>query len=150
MLNGPFPFAADLFPELTRLQQHLDEFFPTSGGATSIRALAHGAFPAVNMGASPDSVEVIAFAPGVDPKALQITVDKGLLIIAGERSAPALNADDHDTVYAQERFAGAFRRVISLPDDADPSKVQARLRDGVLHISVAKRESSKPRQITVQ
>ena len=60
MLNGPFPFAADLFPELTRLQQHLDEFFPASGGATSIRALAHGAFPAVNMGSSPDSVEVIA------------------------------------------------------------------------------------------
>jgi len=150
MLSGPFPFAADLFPELTRLQQHLDEFFPANGGATSIRAMARGTFPAVNVGSSPESVEVIAFAPGVDPKALQITVDKGLLIIAGERSATALNTDDHDTVYAQERFVGAFRRVISLPDEADLAKVEARFHDGVLHISVAKRESSKPRQITVQ
>ena len=150
MLNGPFPFAANLFPELTRLQQRLDEFFPASGDATSIRAMAHGAFPAVNVGSSPDSVEVVAFAPGVDAQALQITVDRGLLVIAGERSAQALNAEEHDAVYAQERFAGAFRRVISLPDDADLSKVQARFHDGVLHISVAKRESSKPRQIAVQ
>jgi len=41
----------------------------------------------VNVGSSPDSVEVLAFAPGVDPKALQITVDKGLLVIAGERAS---------------------------------------------------------------
>ena len=102
------------------------------------------------MGSSPDSVEVVAFAPGVDPKALQLTVENGLLIIAGERNAEASNAAENDTVYAQERFAGAFRRVISLPDEADLSKVEARLRDGALHISVAKRESSRPRQITVQ
>ena len=51
--------------------------------------------------------------------------------------------------YAQERFTGKFRRVISLPEDADPTKVEAKFRDGVLHIKVAKRESSKPRQITI-
>jgi len=56
---------------------------------------------------------------------------------------------EKQNVYAQERFAGSFRRVISLPDDADPAKVDASLRDGLLRISVAKRESSKPRQIAV-
>jgi HSP20 family protein len=56
---------------------------------------------------------------------------------------------ESQNVYAQERFAGSFRRVISLPDDADPAKVDASLRDGLLRISVAKRESSKPRQIAV-
>jgi len=39
--------------------------------------------------------------------------------------------------------------VISLPEDADPAKVEAKFRDGVLHVTVAKRESSKPRQISV-
>jgi HSP20 family protein len=39
--------------------------------------------------------------------------------------------------------------VISLPEDADPAKVEAKFRDGVLHVTVAKRESSKPRQITI-
>jgi HSP20 family protein len=160
-MNGSFRFAGDLFPELARLQQHLDEVFP-SGLSTNIRALARGGFPAVNVGTSPETVEILAFAPGVDPKALQITVDKGLLVISGERATDATTRADGNgqeqnkgqgqggqVVYAQERFAGSFRRVVSLPDDADPAKVDARLRDGVLHITVAKRESSRPRQITV-
>ena len=147
-MNGSFRFAGDLFPELSRLQQRLDEVFQT-GGATNIRELARGTFPAVNVGTSPDSIEVLAFAPGIDAKALQITVDKGLLVIAGERSRSIAADGDKQNVYAQERFAGSFRRVISLPEDADPSKVDASLRDGVLRISVAKRESSKPRQIAI-
>lgn len=83
-MNGSFRYAGDLFPELTRLQQHLDEVFQ-SADATNIRALTRGAFPPINVGTSPETVEVVAFAPGVDSKALQITVDRGLLVIAGER-----------------------------------------------------------------
>jgi HSP20 family protein len=67
IMNGSFRFAGDLFPELSRLQQRLDEVFQT-GGATNIRELARGTFPAVNVGSSPDSIEVLAFAPGVDAK----------------------------------------------------------------------------------
>jgi HSP20 family protein len=146
-MNGSFLFAGELFPELARLQQQLDEVFQAGTGA-NIRA-SRGAFPAVNLGTSPESIEVLAFAPGVDPKALQITIDKGLLVIAGERKGDARQRSEGDTVYAQERFTGSFRRVVSLPEDADPTKVEARFRDGMLHISVSKRESSKPRQITV-
>ena len=145
---GSFQFAGDLFPELARLQQQLDQMFQ-SGTASSIRALARGTFPAVNVGSSPDTVEVIAFAPGVDAKSLQVTVDKGLLVIAGERNSEAPKRNEGDTVYAQERFTGSFRRVIALPDDADPTKVDAQMREGILHVTIAKRESSKPRQITV-
>jgi HSP20 family protein len=146
-MNGSFQFAGDLFPELARLQQQLDEVFQT--GATSIRAPARGSFPAVNVGLSPDTVEVVAFAPGVDAKSLDITVDKGVLTIAGQRKSESGARGERDSVYAQERFNGSFRRVISLPEDADPARVEAKLRDGLLHITISKRESSKPRQITV-
>ena len=147
-MNGNFRLAGDLFPELARLQQHLDEVFQDAG-PSNIRALARSGFPAVNVGTSPDTIEVLVFAPGVDPKQLQITVDKGLLVIAGERQIESMKRSQGETVYAQERFSGAFRRVISLPEDADPAKVEARMRDGLLHVTVAKRESSKPRQIAV-
>ena len=146
-MNGPFHFAGDLFPELARLQQQIDEAFQT--GATNIRSLARGSFPAINVGVTPETIEVVAFAPGIDSKSLEITVDKGLLVIAGERKSEAAQPGERDSVYAQERFNGSFRRVVSLPEDADPTKVDAKLRDGLLHISVAKRESSKPRQVTV-
>ena len=147
-MNGSFRFAGDLFPELTHLQQQLDQLF-RAGPPTDIRSLARGAFPPVNVGTSPDTIEVIGFAPGVDPKQLQVTVDKGLLVIAGERQGDTGQRAEGETLYAQERFNGSFRRVISLPDDADPAKVEASLRDGLLHITVHKRESSKPRQINV-
>jgi HSP20 family protein len=148
-MNGSSRHAGDVYPELARLQQHLDEIFQTGTGS-SIRGLARGAFPAINVGTSPDTIEVLAFAPGIDAGTLQITIDKGLLVIAGERAAPdGAKGPEGESVHAQERFAGRFRRVVSLPEDADPARVEARLREGVLHITVAKRESSKPRQITV-
>jgi len=147
-VNGSFRFAGELFPELNQLQQQLDELF-RGGPSTNIRALARGAFPPVNVATSPETIEVIGFAPGVDPKQLQITIDKGLLVIAGERREDTGKRGEGETVYAQERFNGSFRRVISLPDDADPAKVDANFRDGLLHITVHKRESSKPRQINV-
>jgi HSP20 family protein len=146
-MNGSFHFAGDLFPELARLQQQLDEVFQT--GATNIRAPARGTFPAINVGMSPETIEVVAFAPGVDAKSLEITVDKGVLVIAGERKSESGTRNERDSVYAQERFNGSFRRVISLPEDADPARVDAKLSEGLLHITVAKRESSKPRQIAI-
>lgn len=144
-----FQAAGSLFPELTRLQQQLEEMFQPAGVA-GIRSLAYGAFPAVNVGSTPDSVEVIAFAPGIDAQEIEITVDRGLLSLSGERRSESSGQQGAKAnTYAQERFTGKFRRVISLPEDADPAKVEAKFRDGILHVTVAKRESSKPRQITV-
>ena len=54
------------------------------------------------------------------------------------------------SIYAAERFTGAFRRVVSLPEDADAARVQASYRDGVLRIVIPKREASKPRRIEVK
>jgi HSP20 family protein len=152
-MNAAMDFYGDLFSELDRWQQRIEQAF-RPGSGSSIRALSHRSFPAVNVGSTPDAVEVLALAPGMTPDALQITIDKGLLVIAGERKddeteAAANNASDNIAVYAQERFKGAFRRVISLPDDIDPARIDATCRDGMLRVTVARREASRPRQITV-
>jgi len=158
-LFGP---SSDLFSELDRLHGVLDQMRRPSG-LSSIRALSGASFPVINVGSTPEAVEVMALAPGVDPNALQITVDRGLLVIAGERKGANLKGNGQQggqsndqqggqqdlNVYAQERFSGTFRRVLSLPEDADPSKVEASYRDGVLRISVGRRESSRPRRIEV-
>ena len=140
--------AADVFGELNRLQSVLDQVFRPLERA-SIRQLAGGSFPAVNVGVTPESVEIIALAPGLDPAALQVTADRGLLVIAGERKPQLPERREGVSVYAQERFAGGFRRVVSLPEDADPARIDASYRDGILRITVAKRESSRPRRIEV-
>ena len=146
-MNPLFRPSADLFAELNRMQSLLDQVFPTPG--SSIRSGTGGGFPVLNIGTTARSIELQALAPGLDPAALEITIDRGLLIIAGQRKSDLPSESDGATVYANERFSGPFRRVVSLPEDADPAGVQASYRDGVLRISVAKRESSVPRRIEV-
>jgi HSP20 family protein len=148
MMNTSFRPAADVFSELNRLQTVLDQVFRPAE-RSSIRALTGATFPAVNIGTTPDAIEVMALAPGLDPQALNLTVDRGLLTISGERKSEVPESGNATSVYSQERFTGSFRRVLSLPEDADPAKVNASYRDGILRITVAKRESSKPRRIQV-
>jgi len=148
MLNASYRPAADVFSELNRLQGMLDQVFRPLE-RSSIRGLTGTSFPVINVGSTPEAVEVMALAPGLDPSSLQLTVDRGLLVIAGERKSQLPEAGDSTSVYAQERFAGQFRRVVSLPDEADPARVDASYRDGILRVTVAKRESSRPRRIEV-
>lgn len=148
MINASFRPAADLFSEWNRLQGMLDQMFRPAE-RSSIRGLTGSSFPVINVGTTPESIEVMALAPGLDPAGLQLSVDRGLLVIAGERSSPVPPPGDSTSVYAQERFAGTFRRVVSLPEDADAAKVSATYRDGILRVSIAKRESSRPRRIEV-
>ena len=89
----------------------------------------------------------MALAPGLNAAAIQLTIDRGLLIISGERESALPAAGQECSLYAQERFSGPFRRVINLPDDVDPSKVDASYKDGVLRVTLHKREASKPRRI---
>jgi HSP20 family protein len=148
-MNGLYRPSADLFADLHRMQSLLDQVFQPSG-PSSIRSSAAGGFPSLNVGVTPTSIEVMALAPGLDAASLDITVDRGLLIVAGERKSAVPAEGERTNVYARERFAGRFRRVVSLPEEADPARVDANYRDGVLRISVAKRASSQPRRIDVK
>lgn len=143
-------FPGDMFAEFEALQRQVEQLLGTRGWPSSIRAATRGAFPAINMGTTAEAVEIYAFAPGIDVGKLEVSVDKGLLTIAGERAADLPEESDKVSVYASERFAGAFRRVISLPEDVDASRVEAKYRDGVLRVIVPKRESAKPRRIEVK
>jgi HSP20 family protein len=142
-------FPRDVFAALERMQH---EMKPSFDWSPSIRGGSGDRFPAMNVGGTPQSVEIYAFAPGVDPAALDVQIEKGVLTIAGERQVetPAEKAAEKAAVHIDERFAGRFRRVVTLPDDIDADAVQAKYRDGVLHISIARKAAAQPRRIAVQ
>jgi HSP20 family protein len=135
-----------LFDEFRRLQEEIDNLFDQWPATTGVRSAARGSFPPINVGASPDQFEVYLFAPGLDPKKLELSIQQNLLTVAGAREVPV---DEAATYYRRERFGGEFRRAITLPEDADPDRVEARYRDGVLQISVKRREAARPRKITL-
>jgi HSP20 family protein len=132
-----------------RLEQELDDLIGggTSWSPSAIRSMPVGSFPAINVGSTDDQVTVYAFAPGIDPKSLDIQMQQNLLSISGVRNEPQTQGA---TNYRQERFQGDFRRVLTLPEDVDPDKVDAKYRDGIVEITIKRREAAKPRQIAVQ
>jgi len=143
-------FPGELFPDFEALQRQMEQLLGPRAWPSSIRAAVRGAFPAINMGVTADAVEIYAFAPGLDPAKIDVSLDKGLLVISGERASELPQESDKVSVYADERFSGAFRRALTLPDDADAGRVEAAYRNGVLKIVVPKRESAKPRRVEVK
>ena len=139
-------FDSGLVDELRRLENEVDQLFGSSAWPAGIRSVRRGTFPPINVGATPDRVDVYLFAAGLDPKSLDLSIQQNLLTVSGSRK---VDVKDDAEYYRRERFDGDFRRVVSLPDDVDPDGVEARYRDGVLQITVRRREATRPRQITV-
>lgn len=140
-------FPSDLFSEFGRLQRDIQQAFDIG---PSIRGIGRGGFPALNVGGTDKSVELYAFAPGLDPASIEVNLERGVLTISGERQAQLPESDSKVSVHINERFAGRFRRVVSLPDDINPGAVSAQYREGVLHISIERREAVQPQRITIQ
>ena len=147
MLGYLTGFDNDLFDQFDRMQRQMDRVFGDVSRPASIRSLAAGTFPAVNVGASEEQVDVYLFAAGIDPKTLNISMQQNLLTVEGERK---IDHPEKVQFYRQERFSGKFRRVLTLPEDVDPEQVNAHYRDGVLQITVKRRETVRPRQIEVK
>jgi HSP20 family protein len=144
MFGSQTGFEGGLFQDFSRLQEEIDNLFDQWPAATGVRSVARGTYPPINVGATPDHLEIYLFAAGLDPKKLDLSIQQNLLTVAGERELPGNEAA---TYYRRERFAGSFRRVVTLPEDVDPDRVEARYRDGVLQITVKRKESAKPRTI---
>jgi HSP20 family protein len=147
MLGYLTGFDNDAFDQFDRMRRQMDRMFGDWSGPAGIRSLAAGSFPAVNIGVSEQQVDIYVFAAGMDPKTLNISLQQNLLTIEGERT---IEYPEHVQFYRQERSSGSFRRVLTLPEDVDADKVEARYRDGVLQITVRRREAVRPRQIEVK
>lgn len=138
-------FETDLFDQFRRLENQMGQLFGHAPWASGIRATPR-TFPPLNVGATPERVDVYLFAAGLDPKGLDLSIQQNLLTVSGVRR---IEANKNAEYYRRERFDGDFRRIVTLPDDVDPERVEAKYRDGVLQITIQRRESARPRQITV-
>lgn len=133
-----------------RLCRELDDVFGVPGQPGSISSTTPGSLPPLNIDRTPQSYEVHVFAPGLDAGKIDVQLDRGVLRIAAERQPARPEGAGKTHVHARERVAGRFSRAISLPDDIDPAQVNASYREGVLQISIARRETAQPQRIAVQ
>jgi HSP20 family protein len=104
--------------------------------------------PAVDIKEEQSRFVIYADLPGVKVEDIEITMDKGVLTVRGERKLE--KEEDRNGYRRVERARGTFYRRFSLPDTADAERIQAKSRDGVLEIVIPKQEKSQPRKISVQ
>lgn len=144
--------GSSLLGQFERLRRELDDVFGGSGLASGIRSVASGSFPAINIGTTSKSVEIYAFAAGLDPEQIELTLDRGVLTLSGERRSNLSEQPDREpvNVYSRERAEGRFKRVVNLPDDIDPNEVSAAYQDGVLKVSIARKGAPQPQRIAIQ
>ncbi|MGE0755545.1 MAG: Hsp20/alpha crystallin family protein [Pirellulaceae bacterium] len=132
--------------EMSRLYDVMMRMFDRadSGG----RLLTRPAFPPLNLWEDADHLFVEAELPGLELADLEIYVTgDNQLSIKGERRTPEKTSG---TWHRQERGFGAFARVVELPAAVDSERVTAEFSQGVLTITLPKREEVKPRRIDVK
>ncbi|MBB1473324.1 Hsp20/alpha crystallin family protein [Luteimonas sp. MC1782] len=103
--------------------------------------------PRVDIKEEHDRFVLYADIPGVDPKDIEIQMDKGLLTLKGERSS--VTREEGEQFSRIERSHGIFHRRFALPDSADPDRISASGEHGVLEIVIPKRPETTPRRIQV-
>ena len=95
-----------------------------------------------------EALYVTALAPGLDPTAIQLTVQDHRLTIAGEKPRVAAEIQP-DAFHRSERAAGTFVRTVTLPIDVEHAQVQAEYTNGLLVVTLPKAAHVKPTQIAV-
>jgi len=139
-LWGPFERWSSLRNELSSLLEN-----PFLAMAQPSRFL-NGWAPAIDLYEDRDHFTVKAELPGMKKEAIELTLQSGLLSIAGERK----NEEYQDSENSRtERFFGRFTRSIALPAPVDSNGIKASYKDGILTITVPKSEEAKPKQIQV-
>ncbi|HST27281.1 MAG TPA: Hsp20/alpha crystallin family protein [Rudaea sp.] len=91
---------------------------------------------------------ILADIPGVEPGDIEVSMDKGVLSIKGERKSEL--REDSGNATRVERSYGAFHRRFALPDSADADAISASGKHGVLEISIPKRAETTPRKIEIK
>lgn len=128
---------------VSRFQRHIDRALGETADGASVSWIPH-----VDIHEEAERFVVAADLPGVDGKDIEITADKGVLTIKGERrSEKKSSADGFERV---ERASGTFLRRFTLPESADAEAIKATHVNGVLEVAIPKRPQEQPRRIAVQ
>lgn len=138
----------DLFEDLEDFQRDMNRLF----NVTLHRPLKLGNggalwAPAIDIVDEKDQIKVKADLPGMKKEDIEINLENDVLTLKGEKKEEK-ETKEKDFIRS-ERYYGAFHRAFTLPASVDASKVNASYKDGVLEITLPKKEGAKPKQIKV-
>lgn len=145
--NAPTISFRNAFDQLDKMKRQFDNFLDQGFGADH-GLLGAGVFPQINLTEDADKFYLRAELPGVKAEDLEMQATVKNLSISGERKIEAEN--EGVRYHRREREAGKFSRIIAMPNEIDPDRIEANMQDGILTIRIPKAEAVKPRQITIK
>ena len=122
------------FDELTKFERDFSKLFNYSFS------------PAVDVYEDVEKISVEAEVPGMGPENIDITLDKNILTIKGQRT---INNSKRD-YWRTERASGSFVRSFTLPSSIEPEKIQASYNNGILTIHIPKKPEVVPKKIEIK
>lgn len=142
------PFR-DLISVQERMNRLFDEAFRgvTRPGTEEDWALGGSWAPAVDIYEQGSDIVLKAELPGVNPKDVDILVENNVLTLRGERSFD--QEVKRESYHRVERAYGSFSRSFTLPSVVDTDKIKADYKDGVLRVTLPKKDEAKPKQIAI-
>jgi len=135
------------FRGVTTLQDQINRLFHDAFDRTGEQSNLSAWAPAVDIYESEQELVVKADLPDIDPKGLDIRVENNLLTIRGERKFEKKVSEEN--YLRVERSFGSFARSFTLANTVDTDAIKAEYQNGVLTLSIPKREEAKPKQIKV-
>lgn len=102
------------------------------------------AYPPLNITEDNDNIYVRAELPGVNIEDVDLTISQGSLIIKGERKP------EQGRYFRQERPTGSFQRIVNLNVKIENNKISAKMKDGILSITLPKSEEVKTQKINIE
>jgi HSP20 family protein len=133
---------------MPRLQEEINRLFGNTRENDSSSATAMW-IPSVDIHEYTDRFELYVDLPGVDPSAVDLTLDGGILTLSGERPEPTRKDNEETQGRRVERGHGQFYRRFVLPDTVDSDKVNATGNHGVLTVTIPKQAKAMPRRIQI-
>ncbi len=123
--------------QLSAFDRFINSWFENSLSTTEERSI----IPAVDVETTDKEYAITAEIPGIDKKDVHIEVNDGVLTISGEKSDKREKSDEHS--YVCERRFGSFSRRFSLPKDADTDHINAQYANGVLALTIPRKQEKK-------
>ena len=143
--NLPY-FDRDSFltPFDKMFDQMIETHFPNVVQQVGVKPYQGTAYPKVNVYEYQDRIGIIAEIPGLKKKQLNIEVEDGVLTISGDKHG--IEEQDGATVLRRELKASSFKRSFELGEQLDCDSINANFNDGILSISIDKKEPEIPKK----
>lgn len=142
--------AYDAFSLMNQLQREVNRLFDAPASTQRRRrtaAVSGNWFPSVDIQEEAGQYVINADLPGVDPKDIEVTMEKGVLTLRGRRDVQGV-AENPD-FKRRERPTGSFRRDFVMPGDADAEGISALAKNGVVQVLIPKRRKAQAHRIPV-